>query len=276
MKTIRIILSQFIIIFFATPIPQAEGAPSRPAQAKPWLGVRIETLQPPEIGVVIKAVLEDTPAKEAGLQADDRVQKIDETTVSSAEQFTQIVQSKGVGHAVKVYFTRQGKPEVKTIKLVARPDMLAMIQQQLVGKPAPLFDLPLIAGQGPNSSDKLKGRVAIIEFWATWCPACRSTHPALNALAERQQREGKKDKQSIAIIAISDDSREDIEAYAKLLNPKFAMVQDKEQAVSQSWMVSAIPQLVVLDRQGKAIFATVGAGEYLEQAISVAEKELKK
>jgi len=41
-------------------------------------------------------------------------------------------------------------------------------------------------------------------------------------------------------------------------------------------MVSAIPQLVVLDRQGKAVFATVGAGEYLDQAIAAAEKELKK
>jgi len=115
-----------------------------------------------------------------------------------------------------------------------------------------------------------------VEFWATWCPACRSTHPALNALAERQQNEGKKPNDTIAIIAISDDSREDIEAYAKALNAKFAFLQDRDQAVSTSWMVSAIPQLVVLDRQGKAVFATVGAGEYLDQAIAAAEKELKK
>ncbi|MBM4253938.1 MAG: hypothetical protein FJ146_18375 [Deltaproteobacteria bacterium] len=67
-----------------------------------------------------------------------------------------------------------------------------------------------------------------------------------------------------------------IESYAKALNAKFAFLQDRDQAVSTSWMVSAIPQLVVLDRQGKAVFATVGAGEYLDQAIAAAEKELKK
>ena len=255
----------FTFISTAT-FAQPQGAAT---QAKPWLGVRIETAKAPETGVLIQEVIQGTPANDAGLQKGDRVRSIDQHTVASAEEFIATVQSKGVGGAVDLDFLREGKALKKNIKLVARPDQLALVQRTLVGKAAPAFELPLISGTGPNSTSALKGRVAVVEFWATWCPACRATHMGLSNFAKRHPKD-------VAVLAVSDESRDELLAYSQALKPEFTILQDKDHVVNSAWMVTAIPQLAVIDRTGKIVFATIGGGAYLDQALEVAEKELKK
>ena len=260
------VMTSILALVSTTTFGQPQGALT---QAKPWLGVRIETAKAPETGVLIREVIPGTPADDAGLKKDDRVRSIDQRTVASAEDFITTVQSKGVGSTVDLDFLRDGKAVKKSIKLVARPDQLALVQQTLVGKSAPAFDLPLISGPGPGSTAALKGRVTVVEFWATWCPACRSTHTGLSNFAKRHPKDA-------SVLAISDESRDELLAYAQALKPEFTILQDKDHAVNSAWMVAAIPQLAVIDRTGKIIFATIGGGAYLDQALDVAEKELKK
>lgn len=257
----------YFLILIASSVATARPG-SQPEQAKPWLGVRIETVAPPATGVIIKEVINGTPAQEAGLMKDDLVQTIDEQQVTTPEAFIKAVQSHGVGTAVSVAFIRAGKLEKKTIKLVARPDQLAMLQQSLVGKVAPPFDLPVISGPGPGSTEALKGRVVIVEFWATWCPACRSTHRELSAFAKRYPKD-------LAVVAISDESRDELLSYVKATKPDFTILQESDHQASSAWMVSAIPELAVISRAGKVVFATIGGGTYLAQTLAAAEKELK-
>ena len=252
-RAMTAILSLVSTVTFAQP----QGAAT---QAKPWLGVRIETAKAPETGVLIREVIKGTPADDAGLKKDDRVQSIDQHAVASAEDFITTVQSKGVGSTVDLDFLRDGKAVKKSIKLVTRPDQLALVQQTLVGKLAPAFDLPLISGPGPSSTAALKGRVTVVEFWATWCPACRSTHTALSSFAKRHPKD-------VFVLAISDESRDELLAYSKALKPEFTILQDKDHEVNSAWMVAAIPQLAVIDRTGKIVFATIGGGAYLDQRI---------
>jgi cytochrome c biogenesis protein CcmG/thiol:disulfide interchange protein DsbE len=257
----------FLLILFTATSATARPS-SKPEQAKPWLGVRIETVPPPATGVIIKEVLSGTPAQEAGLMKDDLVQSIDQQNVNSPEAFIKAVQSHGIGTTVTVAFIRAGKPEKKSIKLVARPDQLEMLQQSLVGKLAPPFDLPVVYGPGPGSTAALKGRVVVVEFWATWCPACRSTHKGLSDFAKRHPKD-------VAVVAISDESRDELLAYAKVEDPAFTILQEADHQASSAWMVSAIPELAVINREGKVVFATIGGGTYLAQALAAAERELR-
>lgn len=234
-------------------------------QAKPWLGVAIDQ---GKTGVLVKDALAGTPAEEAGLKAGDEIVAIDDKPVGSPTTLIKTIQAQGVGNTVTVHFLRAGKKEQKAIKLVARPDELELLKNKLVGKPAPAFDLAVIHGSSPGSTEKLKGKVAIVEFWATWCPACRATH---KRLAEFQKKhEGK-----VNVVAISDEEKPELDAYAKQVNPGFTLLQDKAKTTQEPWLVSAIPEIAVLDADGKVQFATIGAGTYLEEALAAAEKLIK-
>lgn len=234
-------------------------------QAKPWLGVAIDQ---GKTGVLVKDILPGTPAQEAGLKAGDEIVAVDDKPVGSPTVLIKTIQAQGVGNTVAVHFLRAGKKDVKKIKLVARPDELELLKSKLEGKPAPAFDLAVIHGDGPGSTEKLKGKVAIVEFWATWCPACRATH-------ERLTEFQKKHAGKVNVVAISDEEEAELQAYAKQMQPGFTLLQDKAKTTQEPWLVSAIPEIAVLDKDGKVVFATIGAGTYLEEALAVAEKLIK-
>ena len=122
-----------------------------------------------------------------------------------------------------------------------------------------------MAGDAPGKSAALKGKVTVVEFWATWCPACRSTHERLS----KWTRQHKKD---VHVVAISDEDQPTIAAYVAAHKPAFTVLKDEGHTTSGPWMVAAIPQLVVVDKAGVVQFATVGGGEYLEEALAAAEK----
>jgi thiol-disulfide isomerase/thioredoxin len=230
-------------------------------QAKPWLGVAID---PGKTGVLVKDVIPGTPAEEYGLKAGDEIVAVEGKAVKDPKELIQAVQSQGVGTTVTVRYLRGGTAEDKKIKLVARPDQLELVRKALVGKPAPAFALEVVHGKEPGSLDKLKGRPVLVEFWATWCPACRQTHARLSELARTEKE--------LAVVAISDEDAADIKAYADRVKPDFTLLRDAKQETQGKWMVSAIPMLVVIDRKGDVAFATIGAGSYLEEAIAAAKK----
>jgi len=249
------------ITAFGQSLDGPSGAHGALEQAKPWLGVAIDK---GDKAVLVKDVLAGTPAEAAGLKKGDQITAVDGNPVAAPEELIRAVQAQGVGNTVTVHY-RRGKQEIaQKIRLVARPDQLEMLRAALVGKPAPAFDLTVVKGDLPGKSAALKGKVALVEFWATWCPACRSTHARLSAFSRQHK--------NIAVVAISDEEDAELKAYARTVNPSFTILQDKTHSTQGPWMVTAIPQLAVVDQQGKVIFATVGAGEYLEEALAQAEK----
>ena len=136
-----------------------------------------------------------------------------------------------------------------------------------MGKPAPKFELDVIEGKEPGSLKSLAGRVVLVEIWATWCPACRASHPRLSEFAAANPE--------IAVIAISDEDKETLKAYSNRMKPKFTVLRDPDGKATAEWMASAIPMISVIGKDGKVIFATVGAGEDLEEAARVALQAAK-
>jgi cytochrome c biogenesis protein CcmG/thiol:disulfide interchange protein DsbE len=59
------------------------------------------------------------------------------------------------------------------------------IRTGTVGKPAPAFTLPDLSGQGQISLDTYKGKVVVLNFWASWCGPCKEENPALTEVWER-------------------------------------------------------------------------------------------
>lgn len=122
----------------------------------------------------------------------------------------------------------------------------------LLDQEAPKFDLPpLVAGKPGLKSDDLKGRVTLVNVWASWCIPCRVEHPLLMRLA----REGKAD-----VVGINwKDRKQDAETFlADLGNPFGRVGFDQSGRVGIDWGVYGVPETYVVDRAGRIRYKVVG------------------
>ncbi|HEX3128108.1 MAG TPA: TlpA disulfide reductase family protein [Thermoanaerobaculia bacterium] len=99
----------------------------------------------------------------------------------------------------------------------------------------------------------LAGRVVLVELWATWCPPCRGT---LTWLGELKKQYG----DQVAVVTIAVESEEaDVRKLAGELGLPFTWVMGKPETVRAFGDVSAVPTLLVFDREGRTAGAFYGA-----------------
>jgi peroxiredoxin len=105
------------------------------------------------------------------------------------------------------------------------------------------------AFQLPDLQDKLqglpKGKVVLLNFWATWCPPCRKEVPSMVELYEKLKDKG------FEIVAVSvDRSRSDVVSFVKEYNMNFTVLHDVDSAVSKQYGVFRYPETFIVDRKG--------------------------
>ena len=119
---------------------------------------------------------------------------------------------------------------------------------------AALPDVTLTDLQGKTlSRADLAGRVVLVELWATWCPPCRGT---LTWLGELKKQYG--DRVAVVTIAVESDEA-DVRKLMGELNLPFVWTMGNPDLVRAFGDVSAVPTLLVFDREGKAAGAFYGA-----------------
>jgi thiol-disulfide isomerase/thioredoxin len=119
-------------------------------------------------------------------------------------------------------------------------------QNKLIGRPAPDFATEDLEGKKVKLSD-LKGRVLLLDFWATWCGPCRMAMPAIQRLAEKYQKE------PVTVLGMdSERPGTDVQVVKKVLDDgKITYRQLKcSEEVSQSYRISSIPYFVLVDKKG--------------------------
>ncbi len=93
----------------------------------------------------------------------------------------------------------------------------------------------------------LKGKVVLVNFWATWCPPCRKEMPDLDALNQRFKDRG------LVILAISDEDADKVKAYLAEHNVTYHMLLDPGRKVNDLFRIDGIPKSFVFDREGKLV-----------------------
>ncbi len=116
----------------------------------------------------------------------------------------------------------------------------------------PAVTLTDLNGKSVAPAD-LKGRVVLVEFWATWCPPCRGT---LGWLGQLKKRYG--EKLVVAAVAIESEEASVRKLVGELELP-LTWVLGQPDLVRAFGDVSAVPTLLVFDRDGKAAGAFYGA-----------------
>ena len=133
----------------------------------------------------------------------------------------------------------------------------------------PQFTLTDLAGK-PLTPEQLKDRVVLVEFWATWCPPCRST---LEWLGDSKRKHGDK----LAVVALAVESPEDqIRSTVASLSPDLRWAIADAKTAQGFGDITSVPTLFLFDRAGKTARVVYGAPPDLHhQAEQVLETLVK-
>ncbi|WP_456444758.1 TlpA family protein disulfide reductase [Thiolapillus sp.] len=140
----------------------------------------------------------------------------------------------------------------------------------LEDKPAaPNFNLKDVDGNSYRFSD-LKGRVVIVNFWATWCPPCRAEMPSMQRAWEQLREEG------VMMLAVDVGEDEDaIFEFTASYPVEFPILLDTDSSVSESWKVRGLPTTFVVDQWGRKVYRAVGGREWDTPQLLKKIRELK-
>lgn len=137
----------------------------------------------------------------------------------------------------------------------------------LLGRPGPDFSGKAVGGNTTISMRGLSGKVAIVDFWATWCEPCKKSFPKLEALSAKYGSDG------LQVVGVSeDDEKGGIGDFAANLGAKFPLVWDENKTIASKWQPKTMPSTFILDRSGKVRFVHLG---YHDDEEALIEREIK-
>ena len=140
------------------------------------------------------------------------------------------------------------------------------------GHIAPDFEVQMFDGSTIKLAD-LKGKVVLLNFWATWCPPCRAELARVQKdIIERFQGE------PFVFIPVSrGEKRETVAAFREKMGYTFPMGLDTESTIYKKYAQTYIPRNFLIDKEGKVVKASVGYDEAeFAELIKLIEETIKK
>ena len=115
-----------------------------------------------------------------------------------------------------------------------------------VGAAAPVYRAALLSGD-TVATDQLKGKVVLLNVWATWCAPCREEIPYLQTLFEAKRGDG------LEIVGVSIDARgsdESISSFVKEFGMTYPIWRDPDERIQSLYMALGVPASYLIDRGG--------------------------
>ena len=123
-----------------------------------------------------------------------------------------------------------------------------------IGGPAPDYATTSIAGERVRLADQ-RGKVVLLNIWATWCRPCRQEIPALQALYDRRRAEG------LEVIGVSVDARgeeEKIRDFATQYGMSYPVWLDPDERVATTFLAIGVPATYLIARDGTLLWKHLG------------------
>lgn len=157
------------------------------------------------------------------------------------------------------------------VKAQANDALLAKYKSEMIKKEAPNFSLLNMKGEKVSLAD-LKGKVVVLDFWATWCGPCKISFPGMQAAVNKY-----KDDKEVEFLFIDTWQRE--ENYKDLVEQFIAdnkytfhvlydEMKDRDKATTTAFGVKGIPHKVVIDKEGNIRFESSGGSADVEKIVN--------
>ncbi|MDR7484098.1 MAG: TlpA disulfide reductase family protein [Armatimonadota bacterium] len=131
---------------------------------------------------------------------------------------------------------------------VNRPASITVALARGLTPEAPAFSLPRLNAEGTLSLDSLRGRVVVINFWASWCVPCRDEAPALEATWQRYRDRG--------VVVLGVNVQDLIPKARQFLNETgatYPQVRDKDNTVYRAYGLTGVPETFFISRDGRIV-----------------------
>jgi peroxiredoxin len=130
------------------------------------------------------------------------------------------------------------------------------------------FTLTDLHGKAWNLKE-LRGKVVLLNFWATWCPPCRKEMPDLETLYVRFKDQG------FVVLAISDEDAAKVRPFLAGQNITYPVLLDRGRKVNQQFQIEGIPKSFVYDRNGKLVAQSIDMRTQRQFLEMVAQADLQ-
>jgi thiol-disulfide isomerase/thioredoxin len=227
-------------------------AAAQAALSRPWLGIAMDADGLGQ-GVRVGRVVRTSPADKAGIREGDRIVRVAVERVTLGQDVVRAVAGHAVGDVVEIALLRANKEQDVRVTLASMPSSDDMLRMDLVGHFAPSWkDIESVSGNFPPSIGALRGRVVLLDFWATWCGPCRVVVPKLGALQSRYGAQG------LSVLGVSTEDAPDVALFAQRMSVRYAIAIDKHAETTRSYGVMSLPTLVVIDKRGIVRDVSIG------------------
>ena len=120
-------------------------------------------------------------------------------------------------------------------------------KEAAIGKTAPDFTLNRVGGPGKLQLASLRGKVVVLNFWASWCYPCNQEAPTLQAAAKRYG-------DRVVVLGVDvNDPKSDARKFARKFKLTYPLVHDNHNVTSPKYGLTGLPETFFIDRTGKLV-----------------------
>ncbi len=180
------------------------------------------------------------------LRHEEHSKSLKNGVLTEQETRTDVKQAQ-VGTPSESLFTFAPPADARQVEMLGIPGE----HVSLTGMSAKDFSLKDAQGTKVSLSD-FRGKVVLLDFWATWCPPCLEELPRINALY--RQHKGR----DLVVLGVNDEDMGTIRGFLKKFSYEMPTLVDSDRTVHKLYGVQVIPTLVIINRQGVVVADYVG------------------
>ncbi len=128
-----------------------------------------------------------------------------------------------------------------------------------VGATAPDFHaVDLATGDSVTLHQRYRGKVTLVNIWATWCEPCKIEMPAMEQVYQALAPRGF----TVAAVSIDEGEPDEVRAFGQELGLSFDLLQDRSTRIKQIYQTTGVPESFLLDRRGVIVKRNIGAQDW--------------